>query len=82
MIKLLLAYGADIEGASPDGRTALMIAAMFDRTRIVEYLVSRGANLDATDASGVSAADVAQRMGASQALALLQELKSASLSAR
>ena len=82
MIKLLLAYRADIEGASPDGRTALMIAAMFDRTRIVEYLVSRGANLDATDASGVSAADVAQRMGASKALALLQELKSASLSAR
>jgi uncharacterized protein len=79
MIKLLLAYGADIEGASPDGRTALMIAAMFDRTAIVQYLVGRGANLDATDTSGVGAADAAQRMGASNALALLQELKSTSL---
>jgi hypothetical protein len=46
---------------------------MFDRTQIVEYLVSCGANLDATDASDVNAADVAQRMGASQALALLQQ---------
>jgi ankyrin repeat protein len=80
MIKLLLAYGADIEGASPDGRTALMLAAMFNRTRIVEYLVNCGANLHAADASGVSAADVAQRMDASKAVALLQELKSASLS--
>jgi ankyrin repeat protein len=82
MIKLLLAYGADIEGASPDGRTALMIAAMFDRTGMVEYLVSRGANLDATDATGVSAADAAQRMGASKALALLQEMKLASVDLR
>jgi hypothetical protein len=48
-------------------------AAMFDRTEIVEYLVSRGANLDATDASDVNAADVAQRIGASQALAFLQQ---------
>jgi ankyrin repeat protein len=82
MIKLMLAHGADIEGASPDGRTALMIAAMFDRTGIVKYLVSRGANLDATDATGVSAADAAQRMGASKALALLQEMNSASVDSR
>jgi hypothetical protein len=44
--------------------------------------VSRGANLDATDASGVSAADMTRRIGASKALALMQELKSASLGLR
>src|SRR6202049_1567784 len=91
-VRVLLQHRSDPDLRNSNGQTPLagaafkgdllMIAAMFDRTRIVEYLVSRGANLDATDASGVSAADVAQRMGASKALALLQELKSASLSAR
>ncbi|MNR53666.1 Ankyrin repeat protein [compost metagenome] len=64
MIEALLAHGADVEGASPDGRTALMTAAMFNRTDIVDLLIAHGANPDARDHRGFSAADAAAFMGA------------------
>ncbi len=45
MVKLLLAHGADVNFASRDGATALMLAAGdFDK---VELLLARGAKLDA-----------------------------------
>ncbi|MGI4856868.1 MAG: ankyrin repeat domain-containing protein, partial [Janthinobacterium lividum] len=53
-----------VDGASADGRTALMMAAMFNRTEIVDLLIAHGANPDATDANGVTALDAARRMGA------------------
>ncbi len=39
----------------PDGRTALMIAAMFNRTAIVDLLVRHGRICTGPDAGGVSA---------------------------
>ena len=71
MIEVLLEHGADIEGASPDGRTALMIAAMFNRVELVEYLIGHGANPDARDANGFSARDAAEKMGAPDTVARL-----------
>jgi hypothetical protein len=65
-----------VEGASPDGRTALMIAAMFNRTAIMELLIAHGADPKARDANGVSALDAAGRMGAGDAQARLKELGS------
>jgi ankyrin repeat protein len=62
IIEILLAHGADVEGASPDGRTALMTAAMFQRTEIVELLKSHGADPDARDSRGMTAADAAAFM--------------------
>ncbi len=59
MIEALLSHGADVEGASPDGRTALMTAAMFNRTDIVDLLIAHGANPDARDHRGLSAAAAA-----------------------
>jgi ankyrin repeat protein len=70
----LLAHGADVEGASPDGRTALMVAAMFNRTAIVDLLIAHGANPNAQDVNGVKASDAAARMGAGDAQARLKEL--------
>ncbi|MFP4906000.1 ankyrin repeat domain-containing protein, partial [Paraburkholderia sp. BR14261] len=58
-------------GASPDGRTALMIAAMFNRSDIVDLLLARGANPAAHDAAGNTALDVANAMGAVDAATLL-----------
>jgi uncharacterized protein len=71
VISALLDNGADVEGASPDGRTALMIAAMFNRVDIVEMLIARGANPSAQDGAGNTAFDVANGMGASDAAAWL-----------
>jgi uncharacterized protein len=77
VIETLLDHGADVEGASPDGRTALMIAAMFNRVEIVELLIARGANPDARDASGFSARDAAERMGAPDTAARLAQASDA-----
>ena len=66
MVRLLLQHGANVNvnGTGPDGKTALMMAAMFNRTDIVELLIAQGADPDARDASGMSALDAARGMGA------------------
>jgi hypothetical protein len=74
MIELLLDHGADVEGASPDGRTALMIAAMFNRSAIVERLLARGADPQARDAGGATPLSAARMMGAVDTQALLARL--------
>ena len=40
MVELLLAAEARVDDAGPDGKTALMFAAMFDRTEIVTALLA------------------------------------------
>ena len=77
MIETLLEHGADVEGASPDGRTALMIAAMFNRVEMVEFLIGKGANPDAQDANGFTARDAAAKMGAPDTAARLAQASEA-----
>jgi len=60
--------------ASPDGRTALMIAAMFNRSEIVEFLIAQGADPHACDAGGATALAAAAMMGATDTQALLARL--------
>ncbi|WP_163360228.1 ankyrin repeat domain-containing protein, partial [Enterobacter hormaechei] len=43
MVELLLAGGADVEGASADGKTALMMAAMFNQAEVAASLLAHGA---------------------------------------
>jgi len=74
MVKTLVEGGAQVEGASFDGRTALMMAAMFNRTPIIDYLVSKGADPKAKDANGITALDAAKTMGATEAVAQLEKL--------
>ncbi|MBX8592804.1 ankyrin repeat domain-containing protein, partial [Pseudomonas cichorii] len=57
-----------------DGRTALMMAAMFNRSEIVDYLIGKGANPHARDAKGVNALAAAQAMGATETAAQLSKL--------
>ena len=52
----------------------MMMAAMFNRTEMVDYLISQGANPKATDAQGVTALAAAQTMGAVDTAAQLQKL--------
>jgi hypothetical protein len=75
MVKLLVEQGADVEGVSPDGKTALMMAAMFNRAEIAEYLIEKGANINAQDANGVTPLAAAQRMGAPETVALLERIQ-------
>ncbi len=72
--RLLVAHGAAVEGpAGGDGRTPLMIAAMFDRVEIAQALLDAGADPERRDNEGMSLFDLAKRMGAGKVPALLVE---------
>lgn len=68
---LLLDHGAIADHAGPSGKTALMFAAMFNRVEIVQLLIARGADPARRDIDGVSACDIARRMGAHDTAAQL-----------
>jgi ankyrin repeat protein len=51
-----------------------MMAAMFNRVEVVDYLIGKGADPKAKDANGVSALDAAKTMGAVDTTAQLQKL--------
>jgi len=53
-----------VDGTGSGSRTALMTAAMFDRTEMVDLLLQHGADPDRRDAAGQSAAEMARAMGA------------------
>lgn len=61
---LLLAHGAAVDGTGSGTRTALMTAAMFNRTDMVDLLLAHGADPDLRDGTGLTAAEMAQSMGA------------------
>jgi len=48
-IRALLTAGADVNGRSPNGRTALMTAALAGNTQVVDLLLANGANPNITD---------------------------------
>jgi ankyrin repeat protein len=58
-IELLLDRGIDVNARTPDGRTALHGAALQGYDEVIEYLVSKGANLDLADEDGFTPLDVA-----------------------
>ena len=57
-----------MDGAGPDGKTALFFAAMFDRVEAMEELLARGARPGHRDADQRTALDYAQAMGARRAV--------------
>ncbi|TXM71747.1 ankyrin repeat domain-containing protein [Methylobacterium sp. WL69] len=71
MAELLLAHGALVDGTADGTRTALMTAAMFDRVAIIDLLLAHGADPDRRDGAGLTAAEMAQSMGAVEAPARL-----------
>lgn len=72
IVRQLLAHGAQVDSPR-GGRTAFMIAAMFDRVEIMRLLRERGADAWAQDASGLDALRAAEKMGAESATALLRQ---------
>jgi ankyrin repeat protein len=51
-----------------------MMAAMFNRTAIVDYLIGKGADPKAKDANGITALDAAKTMGAVDTTAQLEKI--------
>jgi uncharacterized protein len=50
--EVLLKYGAQVDGAGPGGRTALMAAMGSSQLDVVKLLVARGADVNHTDIRG------------------------------
>jgi ankyrin repeat protein len=72
MVEYLLEQGVDINTTSRrSGFTALMAAACYGRVEIVQILIKRGANQNATDSKGFKAVDFARKMNKKSILALL-----------
>ncbi len=74
--ELLLAKGADINDAlgGSGGTTALMIAVRSNDLELAKFLVSRGANLDATrNRDGKTALALAEKEGNAEIVAFLKE---------
>eukprot|EP00752_Nemacystus_decipiens_P006973 g6255.t1 len=70
-IRLLVARGADVNAATPSGRTALHCAAFQDQAAAVGVLVTYGACLEAVDDQGCTPLHVASANGACEAIASL-----------
>jgi uncharacterized protein len=74
LVGLLLDRGADIEAGSPNGTTALMMAAAYGLEDSALLLVQRGADLTRRNQRGLTAVDFAQRAGRD---GLMQQLQAA-----
>ena len=70
---VLVAAGSDVDARSADGRTALSMAAAFNRTPMVKWLLQHGASRDVCDASGARPIDMARALGAIDAVAVLSK---------
>lgn len=74
MVRLLLARGADVDGACTcdGGESPLWVATVQRETPIVEELLRCGANPNASAFAGTSAIDIARRRGYDEIVAMLR----------
>jgi ankyrin repeat protein len=59
-VKFAVELGGDVNAAMKDGRTALMGAAFIGANTIIQFLATRGANINAADHYGQTALGLAQ----------------------
>jgi ankyrin repeat protein len=71
MVELLLEHGARVDGPATEGKTPLMLAAMFDCVEVMDVLLEQGADPGVRDGQGLTARDLAARLGAQAALGRL-----------
>lgn len=63
--QILIDQGAaEVNAVTPDGKTPLMFAAMFNQIEILELLLSKGADPTSTTEDGMTALKLAQSMNA------------------
>jgi len=71
-VKKFIEYGADVNELS-NGLTPLMIAARYNKTEIIKFLLSKGANLKQKDEHGFTALKHAELSNAKEAAELLKQ---------
>ncbi|MFH6991897.1 ankyrin repeat domain-containing protein [Flavobacterium sp. FlaQc-48] len=73
-VKKLIEYGADVNEISED-LSPLMIAARYNKVDILKVLLANGANPSSKNEKGFTALKYAQLSNATEAIAILKELK-------
>ncbi|MFQ6602108.1 ankyrin repeat domain-containing protein [Flavobacterium sp. C3NV] len=73
-VKKLIEYGADVNEISED-LSPLMIAARYNKVDILRVLLANGANVSAKNEKGFTALKYAQLSNATEAIAILKEVK-------
>jgi len=74
IVQLCIDKGMDLNSTKRrSGILPLLLAACFNDTEMIELLLEHGADLDATDASGMSAKDYAKKLGQKKMVAYLDE---------
>src|SRR6266480_1935699 len=80
IVRELLAEGADVNGTTEGGRTALMLSALLGHEEIVTLLLNAGANAQLQDKVGLTALDWATRRGFARIIQLIGNASSNELS--
>jgi uncharacterized protein len=73
LVALLLDKGADIEAASPNGTTPLMMAARYGNQESAVLLLSRGAKARSTNHAGLNAIEFARGAGRDKLVVQLEK---------
>lgn len=71
-VKKFIEYGADVNEKS-NGLSPLMIAARYNKTEIIKFLLSKGARLKEKDENGYTALKYAELSNANEAIQLLKQ---------
>jgi uncharacterized protein len=74
IVRLLLDRGAAIDAASPNGSTALMLAAQHGPEASIELLLARGADTRRRNQRGLQAIDLAEQAGRDWLVERLEKL--------
>ena len=74
VVKKFIAYGADVNEKSED-MTPLMIAARYNKVEIIKVLLENGARSYDKNEQGFTALKYAQLSNATEAIAILKDLK-------
>jgi ankyrin repeat protein len=58
-VQSLIAGGCDVDARDPNGRTPLYTAALYDQAKVAEFLISKGADVNAEDVDAFTVLDAA-----------------------
>ncbi len=72
IVKKFIEYGADVNEKS-NGMTPLMVAARYNKTEIIQLLLSKGAVVNAKSENGFTALKYAELSNANEAVELLKQ---------
>ncbi|KAK7114418.1 protein split ends-like [Littorina saxatilis] len=75
MCKALLSVEVDPNGRTPFGRTPLFVTMTRDNDHVMELLLAHNARLESRDVEGVTALDLARRVGAKECLRKIRHMK-------